>query len=52
MHVSGTPSCDLQSRELEELLVGLGGLNTEFIKPHWGKWSLTNDELINDIAFR
>lgn len=40
----------LPSRELEGLLVGKA-LNTTFINPHWGKWSLTNEELANDIAF-
>jgi len=50
MHVSGTPSCDLKSRELEGLLVGKA-LSTTLINPHWGRWSLTNEELVNDIAF-
>lgn len=40
----------LPSRELEGLLVGKA-LSTTFINPHWGRWSLTNEELVNDIAF-
>jgi len=40
----------LPSRELEGLLVGKA-LSTTLINPHWGRWSLTNEELVNDIAF-
>lgn len=40
----------LPNRELEGLLVRKA-LNTTFVNPQWGVWSLTTEELERDIAF-